>query len=96
MEQNIINLEFDRTISGLAGYKYGNCEYQNQLANKIDYNKMNIIVFPDNITRVAISFVQGMFAEILKIVNKDEIEKCIEIRSIHEKVKEKILYNIKF
>lgn len=96
MEQNVINLVFDNTISGLAGYEYGNYEYKKQLEEKMDYNKLNIIVFPDNIKKIAISFVQGMFAEILKKVNKDEIEKYIEIESPYEKVKQKVWYNIKF
>lgn len=96
MKKNIINLNFDKTMSGLAGYEFGESEYKSQLDGKIDYEQLNVIIFPDNIKKVAISFVQGMFSEILKKINKEEIDKYIEIISIHEKVKEKVIYNIKF
>lgn len=95
-EENEINLIFDKTISGLAGNDYGYTEYKNQLENKIDYSKLNIIIFPENIKKVAISFVQGMFQEILKQVNKEEIEKYIQIKTSYPKLTNKIIDNIMF
>lgn len=96
MNKNTINLNFDKTISGLAGNDYGVSEYKKQLENKIDYNKINVIIFPENIKKVAISFIQGMFNEILKKVDKQEIEKYIEIQSSSQKLTDKIISNIKF
>lgn len=96
MNKNTINLNFDKTISGLAGNDYGVSEYKKQLENKIDYDKINVIIFPENIKKVAISFIQGMFNEILKKVDKQEIEKYIEIQSSSQKLTDKIISNIKF
>lgn len=96
MSKNIINLKFDNTISGLAGNEYGASVYKQQLQDKIDLKNSNIIIFPDNIKRVAISFIQGMFNEILKKIDKQEIEKYIEIQTSYQELTEKIISNIKF
>lgn len=96
MDKNIINLVFDSTISGLAGNDYGASEYKKQLESKIDYENINVIVFPQNIKKVAISFVQGMFNNILKKISKEEIDKYIEIQTFYPKLTNKIIDNIKF
>lgn len=96
MENNIIKLEFDKTMSGLAGNDYGYEEYKKQIMNKFDYTKINTIIFPEHIKKVAISFVQGMFTEILKVIDKNEIEKYVIIKSSSEQLTNKIISNIKF
>ena len=96
MENNIIELDFDKTISALAGNDYGYEEYKKQIKDKFDYDKINKIIFPDQIKKVAISFVQGMFADILKIIDKNEIEKYVIIKSSSEQLTRKIVSNIKF
>ncbi len=97
MENNIIELEFDdKTISGLAGNDYGYEEYKKQIKDKFNYNKKNIIIFPEQIKKVAISFVQGMFKDILKEIDKNEIEKYVFIKSSSEQLTKRIWTNIKF
>ena len=96
MEKNNINLEFDKTISGLAGNEYGYEEYKKQIKEKFDIEKLNIITFPNNIEKVAISFIQGMFRDILSKINKDELEKYVQINSSSEELTQKIINNIKF
>lgn len=96
MEKNIIELEFDKTIAGLAGNDYGYEEYKKQMMEKFNYEKMNIIIFPNQITKVAISFVQGMFSDILKKIKKNEIEKYVTIKSSSEQLSKKIVSDIKF
>ena len=93
---NIINLSFDKTIAGLAGNDYGYEEYKKQIKEKFDYDKNNIIVFPNEIKRVAISFIQGMFRDILEKIDKNEIEKFVTIQSSSEQLTNKIISNIKF
>ena len=61
-----------------------------------DYTKINTIIFPEYIKKVAISFVQGMFTEILKVIDKNEIEKHVIIKSSSEQLTNKIISNIKF
>lgn len=96
MENNIIELKFDKTISGLAGNDYGYEEYKKQIKDKFNYNKKNIIIFPEQIKKVAISFVQGMFKDILKEIDKNEIEKYVFIKSSSEQLTKRIWTNIKF
>lgn len=96
MKNNIIELKFERTIAGLAGNDYGYEEYKKQIRDKFDYNKNNTIIFPEQIKKVAISFVQGMFRDILEKIDKSEIEKYITIESASEQLTKKILSNIKF
>lgn len=96
MENNVIELEFDKTIAGLAGNDYGYEEYKKQILNKFDYNKKNTIIFPKEIKKVAISFVQGMFKDILKEIDKNEIEEYVIIKSSSEQLTNKIVNNIKF
>lgn len=96
MENNIIELKFDKTIAGLAGNDYGYEQYKKQIKNKFDYNKKNIIIFPEQIRKVAISFVQGMFTDILKVIDKNEIEEYVTIKSSSEQLTNKIINNIKF
>ena len=96
MENNIIELKFERTIAGLAGNDYGYEEYKKQIREKFDYNKNKPIIFPVKIRKVAISFVQGMFREILEKIDKNEIEKYVTIKSSSEQLTKKIVSNIKF
>ena len=96
MNNNIIELNFDKTISGLAGNNYGYEEYKEQIMNKFDSKKMNTIIFPSQIKKVAISFIQGMFRDILKQIDKKEIDKHIIIKSSSEQLTKKIIDNIKF
>ncbi len=96
MKNNIIELEFDKTIAGLAGNDYGYEEYKRQIMDKFDYNNNNIIIFPEYIRKVAISFVQGMFRDILEKIDKNEIEKYVTIKSSSEQLTKKIMNNIKF
>lgn len=96
MKNNTIELKFEQTIAGLAGNDYGYEEYKNQIKEKFDYNKNNTIIFPEQIRKVAISFVQGMFRDILERIDKNEIEKYVTIISSSEQLTQKIMSNIKF
>lgn len=55
-----IKLEFDKTLSGLSGSKYGKKSFEDMVKPiYTDYNENIELVFPPNIERVAYSFVQG-------------------------------------
>lgn len=90
MMTNRIVLKFDKATTKLAGNPYGRAVFQEQLNNKIDYNKKNIIVFPDNIERVASSFTQGMFSEIIKEIGYTNLDKIIEIRAGSDELAKRI------
>ena len=54
----------------------------------------NLIVFPDQIQRIASSFIQGFFDEIVKRIGIAGIEKQIEIKSKKKDMKQIILNNL--
>lgn len=96
MKDNIIELKFDKTISGLAGNDFGYEEFKKQIRDKFDYTTNNIIIFPGTIQKVAISFIQGMFKDILEKIDKNIIENYVTIKSSSEQLTKKIVDNIKF
>lgn len=96
MNENRIELNFDKMIVGLAGNDFGYEEYKKQIKDEFDYKSKNIIVFPDNIKKVAISFIQGMFRDILEKIDKNNIEEYVTIISSSEQLTNKIISNIKF
>lgn len=83
---NEINLVFDKSTTRLAGNPYGKSVYREQIERKIDYNKKNIIVFPNNIEKVASSFIQGLFSEIVKNIGYVGISEKIELKSRTEEL----------
>lgn len=77
---NEIVLDLPKTFTGLAGNKYGRKIYDEQVSAHVgDFNNI-VIVFPDNITEIATSFLQGFF--------KIPIEK-IGVKGVYENFKYK-------
>ncbi len=91
---NVIELEFPKTISTLAGNPYGKEVYEKQVKDKFRLDVVNIICFPNNIDDLATSFIQGFFAEIVKITGHDNFYSAVKIQSIHERIKRRIEENL--
>lgn len=89
MEDNYIELKFDKLITNLAGNKLGRSIYENQVKEYVDFSKRNIIVLGDNIEDVAISFVQGFCHEIIEKYGKEETRKMIDVKSKSQDVVDK-------
>lgn len=93
---NVIRLTFNKTDIRLIGKLYGCSIYEQQVKDKIDMAKSNIIVFPDNIEIISSSFTQGFFSELINIIGYDDLFKVVKISSIHqdmiEEMKEDILH----
>lgn len=77
---NEIILTFDKTLIAIAGYEYGNKIFEEQVKSKYKSGEKNIIIFPEQIEYVAISFVQGFLKDLLKEYEIDKILKEIDIR----------------
>lgn len=96
-EENRIVIEvLDKTLIALAGNDNGYDDYKKQIEPKIDYDKLNVIVFPDSIRKISISYVQGMFKEILKKIDKNDFEQYFQIKASTPRLVEKVMNNIKF
>lgn len=92
---NKITLSFPTTINRLAGNHFGVEIYNDQVKEKINYSKKNIIIIPEYIEDVAISFVQGFTQEIFNKIKKDEFTNYFEIQA-NDKVRNKFIKSIYF
>ena len=84
-----ICLDFPKTVTALVGYEYGEKIYKQQVKDKICWQEHNVIIFPDEITSVAISFVQGFYNEIVKNLGFDKAAQ-VEIRASSPELIKKI------
>lgn len=89
-----IKLDFPKSETSLAGFPYGENVYQNQVKGKISFDGDITIVFPNQIEKVASSFVQGFFANIVTAIGYKGIEKKVNIMSKDEKLTSSIRKNI--
>lgn len=89
-----IYLDFPQTLTRLADNPYGRQIFTDQVADKIDYSQMNIIHFPDRIIKIASSFVQGFFTEIVNHLGYAELKNHIKIEGLDEKVEKSIWKNL--
>ncbi len=89
-----INLEFPKSETRLAGFPYGENVYQSQAKEKISFDEKITIIFPDQIEKVASSFVQGFFANIVMEIGYKGIEKNVIIKTKNENLTSSIRKNI--
>lgn len=87
---NIIKLNFDKSMTRLAGNPFGQSVYNEQIENKIDFTKLNIIVFPDTIEKVASSFTQGLFTKVIKEVGFEKVDNVVRIKAKTPELEETI------
>lgn len=89
-----INLEFPTGLKGLSGFDYGDQIYQCQVKLKKSFDEKVKIIFPEQIEKVASSFVQGFFSELIKEIGYKKIEKNIVIKTRSEKLTDSIYKNL--
>lgn len=90
-----IKLKFDEKETRLATFEYGKKVYKEQVKNIISFDNYDILfIFPDNITGVSSSFVQGLFDSIIEKIGYVGFEDRIIIKSGSDKLTDKILRNI--
>lgn len=93
MEQRI-ELVFAKDLSKLAGNIFGVNTYEKQVKGKIDLSKQIIFVIPAGIDRVASSFIQGFFDEIVNEIGISGVEEQITFESSIPNIKEFVLENL--
>ena len=75
-----IELNFNKLLTSLAGNKFGESEFNNQI-KKVDYNSEYTIVFPERIKYIATSFIQGFFKNFVETIGIVGIEEKVTIQS---------------
>lgn len=93
---NIINLEFDKTLIALSGNEFGFQTYIDQVKDKFKKNEKNILVFNDNIQIIGISFVKGLFSELLAEYDVNEIKNIINIKCSTKGVEDSVWESLNF
>lgn len=90
MIHNVIELQFDKCTTRLAGNPYGKTVFKQQVEEKIKYDCQNIITFPDAIEKVASSFVQGFFAEVIERVGYSGFDDVVIIKAGNRELEKNI------
>lgn len=88
-----INLSFSKTITGIAGFPFGQETFETQVKNNINLDQKDnyfIIVFPKNIERISSSFSQGFFSELLEKYGFYYIKEKIKLDTFSEELSQSI------
>lgn len=94
MESNYVCLQFAPVVTRLAGYDYGKEIFQSQVENRIDFSCQATIEFPERIVKIASSFVQGFFENIINQAGLDKIGSQIIIKTRSSELTSSILNNL--
>lgn len=89
-----IELVIKKDLTKLAGNAYGKNIYETQVKSVINLKEKTEIVIPERIDRIASSFIQGFFSEIVAEIGLVGIEEKIEISSSIPRCKQFILENL--
>ena len=83
-------LKLDKTLSALAGYKYDQQIFREQVKPNIsDYSTDLNIEFPKNIEYLASSFVQGFFSDLVEKIGFSSVEDRVDILSENPNITKK-------
>lgn len=94
MEKKQICLEFNPMVTRLAGFDFGEDTYREQVEKQIDFSEETTIVFPNQIIKVASSFVQGFFSEIIAQVGLEGIGSNVIVNAGSKELIASILDNL--
>lgn len=92
---NIIELQFSKAVTRLAGNAYGRKIYNEQVKGKIDFSSKTQIVFPDQIIAIASSFIQGFFDDIIANIGIMGVGDQVIVVAPSINVEEKIIKNLR-
>lgn len=95
MMENNINLVFRKTVTNLAGNRLGNEVFCDQVKDKIDEDKLNIVVFPMVIEDIASSFIEGFYKYLAEKHGKDRALDIMQLRAEHPDSEKKISDSIR-
>lgn len=73
-----IELTLNSQLTGLAGNRFGREVYRKQIADKMTDNGI-LAVLPENITDVASSFYEGLFADLSERYRQEHAHKLVVI-----------------
>lgn len=95
MNQNYYKLKFNNTITRLAGYEFGENTFKEQIGETVDYSNTPIYIeFPEQVIKVASSFVQGFFRVLIDKFGYNLIGKEVIIETKNQSLIDSIKDNL--
>lgn len=94
MKQNKIILKFEKTTTNLAGNRFGNAVFCEQVKPKIKEDTVNIVIFPFEIQDIASSFIEGLYKELGEKYGKDDVFDIMVLSAENEEAQNKIIDSI--
>ena len=91
---NIVALEFDKTLVGLAANPFGKRVFAEQVKDRVNEKQRIGIVFPDRIEYIASSFVQGFFSQWIDRYGVDWVRKNVDVTARSDELKKSIYDNL--
>lgn len=91
-----IELSFGKADTRLAGNPYGRDVFSKQVKDVIDYSDVNTIVFPNSIDKIASSFVQGFFAEVIEKIGYARFTEVVKIEAKTDELVKQIFEDLLF
>lgn len=88
-----IHLDFAKTITGIAGFPFGQQTFDEQVKDNINLDQEDnyfIIVFPKNIERISSSFIQGFFSELIEKYGYYYIKEKIKLDTFSEELSQSV------
>lgn len=91
----IIELDFEKDLTRLAGYPFGVRVYEEQVKNNIvNFDDKIIIKFPERIEKIASSFTQGFFSNIVSQIGYGGVEEKVEIITRSKELSKSVMDNL--
>lgn len=95
MSRERIEIIIKGSLNKITGYDFGHDVYIKQVKEIIDFSRKYVIIFPDHVVDVGISFVQGFTEEIIKKIGRKGFYDRFTIEASDNEIVEKFLKGIK-
>ena len=84
-----VKLAFNSQLTGLAGNRFGRETYKKQIADKMTDQGV-VAILPENISDIASSFYEGLFAELSEKYGTDRAHELLVLRTSSDYINQKI------
>ena len=89
--ENNIRLEFKNNVTNLAGNRLGNEIFCKQVKDKIDENKINVVIFPMIIEDIASSFIEGFYKNLAEKYGKEMALNIMKLKAEHPESEKRLM-----
>ena len=84
-----VKLAFNSQLTGLAGNRFGRETYKKQIADKMTDQGV-VAILPENISDIASSFYEGLFAELSEKYGTDRAHELLVLSTSSDYINQKM------